>query len=62
LIAKHVDLIAIGAILFVLGLATHVPRVRVIQFRAPQRILLPGAPDRPIVVIPAIPRVVLSDS
>jgi hypothetical protein len=60
LIQKHIDFIAIGALLF--GMALFGRTRHVIRFSplVPIRIQVPQAPACPVVVAPHIPRIVVS--
>jgi hypothetical protein len=64
LIQKHIDLIAIGALLFgmaVFGHTRHVLRFSpAVPVRIPVHIQAPQSPACPIVVAPHLPRIVVS--
>jgi hypothetical protein len=59
LIRKHIDLFAIGALLFAMAVFGQSRRVLLVS-RAPLRIQIPRAPACPVVAIPNIPRIVVN--
>ncbi len=61
MIQKHIDLIAIGALLFGMAVFSHTRRVWLVPPVAPLRIQVPPpASAGPVVVVPHIPRIIVN--
>jgi hypothetical protein len=60
LISKHIDFLAIGALLCGMAILAQSHRVRLVSRAAPLRIQIPRAPACPVVVVPNISRIVVN--
>jgi hypothetical protein len=60
LISKHIDFVAIAALLCGMALFAQSHRVLLVSPAAPLRVQIPRAPACPVLVVPNIPRIVVN--